>query len=187
LAAVLSAALQRHDAKNSRSVLDFARETLFDPLGIQTRPAYVGFEGNEPWSATFNDQAFGWATDHHGRQYGCCMLKLAGADMVKIGELYLHGGRWSGQQIIAAEWIAAATTPIPLEPTYGRLWWIGDVGVHPAFYADGRGGQLIAVVPDLQLVVAISSLLDVKNETNKFVRGQDLLPMINDVVVSHLQ
>jgi hypothetical protein len=36
-------------------------------------------------------------------------------------------------------------------------------------------------------VVAISSLLDVKNETNKFVRGQDLLPMINDVVVSHIE
>ncbi len=167
-------------------MLDFARETLFDPLGIQTRPAYVGSEGNEPWSATFNDQAFGWAADHHGRQYGCCMLKLAGADMVKIGELYLDGGQWSGQQIIAAEWIAAATTPIHSSPPTVACGG-SETSVYSAFYADGRGGQLIAVVPDLQLVVAISSLLDVKNETNKFVRGQDLLPMINDVVVSRIE
>ena len=187
LAAVLTAALERHDGKNPRSLLDFAREKLFDPLEIQSRPAYVGFEGNDPLSVRFNDQGFGWATDHRRRHYGCCMLKLAAADMVKIGELYLQDGRWNGHQIISENWVAAATTPIPQESSYGRMWWIRDIGVHHAYFADGRGGQLIAVVPDLKLVVAISSHLDVENETNKYLLGQDLLPMVNDVVLSRLE
>jgi CubicO group peptidase (beta-lactamase class C family) len=187
LAAVLTAALRRQDGRQPRTLLEYARQKLFDPLDIQTRPAYTGFEGNEPLSAKFNDVGFGWATDHRGRHYGCCMLKLTAEDMVKIGQLYLEDGRWKGRQIVPADWVAAATTPIQLESAYGRMWWIRDIGAHHAFFAQGRAGQLVAVVPDLRVVVAISTHLDTKNETNKYMQGEDLLPMINDLVLSRLE
>ena len=46
---------------------------------------------------------------------------------------------------------------------YGYQWWLRDVpgqpgDAHPAFAAMGYAGQLIAVVPDLKLVVAVSCL-----------------------------
>ena len=187
LAAVLTAALRRHDGRQARTLLEYSRQKLFDPLDIQTRPAYTGFEGNEPLSARFNDVGFGWATDHRGRHYGCCMLKLTAEDMVKIGQLYLQEGLWEGNQIVPADWVAAATTPIQVASDYGRMWWIRDIGRHPAFFAQGRAGQVIAVVPDLRAVVAISSHLDAKDQTNKYLQGEDLLPMINDVVLSRLE
>ena len=52
---------------------------------------------------------------------------------------------------------------------------------------DRRAGQLIAVVPDLRAVVAISTNLDAKKQTNMYLQGEDLLPMINDVVLSRLE
>jgi hypothetical protein len=67
------------------------------------------------------------------------------------------------------------------------MWWIRDIGAHHAFFAQGRAGQLVAVVPDLRVVVAISTHLDTKNETNKYMQGEDLLPMINDLVLSRLE
>ena len=39
-AAVLAAALERADGDRPRTILDYAREKLFDPLGISTRPAF---------------------------------------------------------------------------------------------------------------------------------------------------
>ena len=39
-AAVLAAALERSDGDRPRTILDYAREKLFDPLGISTRPAF---------------------------------------------------------------------------------------------------------------------------------------------------
>lgn len=187
LAAVLTEALRRHDGHHARTILDYAREKLFDPLGISTRPAYTGFEGNEPWSARFNDTSFGWATDHRGRHYGCCMLKLTAEDMMKFGELFRLGGRWDGRQIVPEEWVTASTTPNRNASEYGRLWWIVTMGTHPTYFADGRAGQLIAVIPDLRTTVVVSSLLDVVDQTNTRVRGADLLPMINDVIVSRLE
>jgi CubicO group peptidase (beta-lactamase class C family) len=46
---------------------------------------------------------------------------------------------------------------------YGYQWWLGDVtgragDGHPTFAAVGYAGQLIEVVPDLKLVVAVSCL-----------------------------
>jgi CubicO group peptidase (beta-lactamase class C family) len=42
LAAVLSEALRRHDGDRPRSLLDYARQKPFDPLGVETEPAYTG-------------------------------------------------------------------------------------------------------------------------------------------------
>ena len=41
VAAVLASALQRADGDAPRSVLDYAREKLFDPLEIDTQPAFT--------------------------------------------------------------------------------------------------------------------------------------------------
>jgi CubicO group peptidase (beta-lactamase class C family) len=40
---------------------------------------------------------------------------------------------------------------------YGYQWWVTSEQGHPSFLAMGFGGQFVQVVPDLDLVVVITS------------------------------
>ena len=82
--------------------------------------------------------------------------------MAKIGYLYLNNGVWDGRQIIPITWIEASTkkyvqVPEPLEPWnlyMGYLWWLHEDGLYAAH---GMKGQFIYVIPELDLVVVITS------------------------------
>jgi CubicO group peptidase (beta-lactamase class C family) len=90
-------------------------------------------------------------------------IELRPRDMMKLGQLYLQGGKWNGKQIITERWIRESTAPtIVVSPDfgYGYFWWTGkseykDATV-PFYFAWGYGGQYIFVVPDLELVVALT-------------------------------
>ena len=82
-----------------QTTLDYARRVLFEPLGIQTRPAYQGslFDVNEPEVEKI--KTFGWLRDHEGIHCGSFGLKLMGRDLVKLGELYRQGGVYNGRGV----------------------------------------------------------------------------------------
>jgi CubicO group peptidase (beta-lactamase class C family) len=90
VSAVLREALVRADGDNPRTVLEYAREKLFDPLeidsnGAQERRVSLG-------DPAYNVLArFDWGTDAAGLHTACCLLRLRPADMIKFGELYLGG------------------------------------------------------------------------------------------------
>jgi CubicO group peptidase (beta-lactamase class C family) len=150
-----------------RSVLDYAREKLFDPLGINTTPAAQPIVNDDPAGRTQYETArFAWPTDPQHVNIGYTYLKLTAQDMTKLGNLFLNGGTWQGKRLVPAEWIQAATSPeVPTAGLldryghhYGYQWWITTVNDHPAYAAIGYGGQIIEVVPALHLVVAASTL-----------------------------
>lgn len=159
-------------AATGRPVLDYARDKLFDPLGISTRPAtdlvmQPGPSGDftEVLAAYDAVPGFTWPVDPTGLAVAFSDLKITTRDMLTIGQLYLTGGQHDGRRIVPAEWVTAATT-VQIEYTggfgdgYGYQWWVGEVGGHATFAAIGLGGQLIQVVPDLGLVVAASSTFE---------------------------
>jgi len=154
LSAILSTA-------TGTSTLDYAREKLFDPLGIDTRPASEEAWGprgpKDPTAA--QDARFGWSTDEQGRHLGFGAMWLTLGDMAKLGQLYLDEGRWQGTQVVSEEWVRAATssqTASDGDMGYGYHWWVKDDPDHPRFAAMGYGGQHIEVVPDLGLVAVFS-------------------------------
>ena len=89
-----------------RPLLEYAREMLFDPLGIDTRPAWQGWNVE----AGLSKPGFAWATDREGTNTGCCGLKLTAPDMLKIGQLYLDDGRWQGRQLVSPQWVKDSTS-----------------------------------------------------------------------------
>lgn len=119
---------------------EYAREALFDPLGIA--PA-------------------GWRRYSQGEVIGGYGLQITPQEMARLGYLYLRGGEWTGERLIAAEYIAQSTIvqstgdPTGGEP-YGYQWWVTAATGYDAFYALGHGGQYIYVVPALDLVVAVA-------------------------------
>jgi CubicO group peptidase (beta-lactamase class C family) len=177
VSAVLREALVRADGDNPRTVLEYAREKLFDPLeidstGAQERRVSLGDPSYDMLTR------FGWGTDAAGLHTACCLLRLRPADMIKFGELYLGGGVWHRKQILPAGWVEQTMTPGEASSNYGLMWWLDiDQHGHPAWVARGAAGQLIAVVPEHQLVVAIGSV------PKDDMAGEDPWPFVNEVIV----
>ena len=145
-----------------RSVLDYARDKLFNPLGISTDPATepLALEENLP---VYEAASFAWPVDPQGVHLGDAFLKISAPDMAKIGQLMLAGGRWDEKQIVPAQWVTESTRAHVSTggygvggDDYGYHWWVTSADGHDAFVAAGFGGQLIEVVPDLDLVVVVS-------------------------------
>lgn len=143
LSAVLAQATQR-------KTLEFAVEELCEPLGI-ARPI--------------------WTSDPQGYPIGGSQLYLTPHEMAKFGYLYLRRGCWEGRQLLSEEYVAASTRtavrPIeePFAPaTYGYLWWVRRLGSYASFYALGYGGQLVCVIPALDIVLVVTARADVPPE-----------------------
>jgi CubicO group peptidase (beta-lactamase class C family) len=87
-------------------------------------------------------------------------LFLTPADMAKIGQLYLNGGTWNGNQVIPPGWIGESTREHSRcvqwgNRAYGYLWWIIDGDSYASL---GDGGNVIYVNSKENLVVSIASL-----------------------------
>lgn len=121
----------------------YAQEKLFTPLGIQ---------GQQWVYSPLNIPQTGGG------------LRLNSRDLLKIGQLYLNGGQWQGQQIVDAAWVKASTEPhaqIDDQTDYGYLWWLRSFhsgsAAYPAFFMSGNGGNKVCVFPGLDLVAVITS------------------------------
>ena len=158
---------------SGRPLMAYAKEKLFDPLGIDTTPSFqptlTGGSGRvEARQIRRYDRAgFAWPRDPQGISVGYGYMKLTAADLVKLGNLYLDKGAWEGRQLVPSEWIEEATGPAVSTgdggfggTAYGYQWWVTSSGGHPAFAAIGYGGQIVEVVPDLRLVVVASTWID---------------------------
>lgn len=165
-----------------RPVLQYAREKLFAPLAIDTEPAA------EPLAVASNFAAyeaadFAWPVDPQGIHLPWGHLKLRPRDMVNFGSLHLNGGRWDGEEVVSEVWVQEATkAQVPAEGAadhYGYLWWVAMADDSPAYFAWGYGGQLIEVVPDRDLVVAIVSEVE-----NYGTVGHSLLTYLVDSVIA---
>jgi CubicO group peptidase (beta-lactamase class C family) len=126
------------------SLKDFARVSLFEPLGIRD------------WE---------WVSDLHGRPMAFTGLRMRPRDMAKIGRLVLNHGRWQGRQIVPADWIAASLKPRIdtgiADLQYGYQWWTGTVEWQGKTIrwdaAFGNGGQRVFVLPELDMTVVITA------------------------------
>ena len=154
-----------------RSLLDYAREVLFDPLGIDTRPAFEPLldpDRPDP-RAAYDAAGFAWPRDPQGIHVGYGFIKMTAEDMLKLGDLVLSDGAWEGAQLVPEDWVDEATSPVVDTvggfggDHYGYQWWVTSAGDHPAFAAIGFGGQIVEVVPDLGLVVVASTWIDEVN------------------------
>lgn len=78
-----------------QSVLDFAKEHLFAPLGIPVEQS-ITFRSREELMAFYESTDLRvWAADPAGVNAGGWGLTLSPMDMANIGELILHGGVYS--------------------------------------------------------------------------------------------
>ena len=109
-----------------------------------------------------------WKRYRNGKIAPAAGLRLRPRDAAKIGQLVLNRGSWKGQQIVAAAWIADSITPRHQAIGYfgglffyGYQWWLGRTlaGEKEVTWvaAMGLGGQRVVIVPDLDLIMMMTS------------------------------
>lgn len=123
----------------------YAQQTLFRALGIDK---------------------FRWSAAPDGTRHTGGGLSMRALDLAKLGQLVLDQGKWRGQQIIPAAYLADSLRRLPLaaapddkEHGYGYLWWLRtfreDRQTIDAVTGIGYGGQYLGVFPSKKLVVVI--------------------------------
>jgi len=144
---------------------DYARERLFDPLGIKS------------WH---------WDRDPQGLTKGAEALYLLPRDMAKLGYLYLHHGEWERRRLLPSGWAdvlnhAAVKTHASYYPnqSYSDFFWIFPD--RRVYMMNGKNGQLIVVFPDLDVVVVTTARKQAQYKTliddvSAAVRSQSALP-----------
>jgi CubicO group peptidase (beta-lactamase class C family) len=171
-----------------QSTLAFARTRLFAPLGIATDNALEqkirGWPPTQAQLKAYEQATVAWPRDPQGYHFGGAFLKLPARDLAKFGYLYLNGGRWDGAQVVPADYVAASTRP-QSDPSqgpgdYGYQWWVTNETGHDSFRALGYGGQLIQVIPDLDLVVVITSDATQGRQNAADLVGAVIVSAVND-------
>lgn len=123
-----------------------------------------------------------WENDAEGHPVGGAGMFLKLSDMMKLGQLYLAGGKWHGEQLVDPAWIKEATrcqieTPNPEQDIwkcgYGYQFWMSPY--EGAYRADGMYGQITTVLPDKGLVVAIQCPEEGDFSKVKMVLHEELL------------
>lgn len=121
---------------------DYAREHLFEPLGIEE---------------------FFWKRTPKGLADAEGGLYLTPRDFAKLGLLYMNDGVWGGRRILPEGWVKSSTEPLvetnekPFR--YGYQWWVlpkNEKRPANAYLAWGYGGQLLIVVPRLELIAVFT-------------------------------
>lgn len=123
-----------------RSLLALARDWLGEPLGIAIPP---------------------WTRDPQGYYMGGNNMALTPRAMARLGEMVRLGGTLEGTEVVPATWIETSLEPRTRSPfsgdLYGYGWFLTEIGGVPAAYARGYGGQMIYVLRDAALTVAVTS------------------------------
>ena len=120
----------------------FAREALFDPLGLGPTE---------------------WATDAKGEAIAASGLRMTPRDLARIGTMMAGGGMAGDRRVVPAPWIARSTEPlVPMDFwRFGYHWYVGDAPFGPrrerCWGAFGNGGQRLWVLPSLQIAIAVTA------------------------------
>jgi CubicO group peptidase (beta-lactamase class C family) len=134
---LLGAALSR---ASGQSLHRLARDWLGDPLNIAIPP---------------------WVADPQGRYLGGNDMAISPLGLARLGDMVLNGGQVDGQDVISQGWLETSWQPRARSPfsgdQYGYGWFLTRYADQPAAYARGYGGQMLVVVPDRQLSIAITS------------------------------
>jgi CubicO group peptidase (beta-lactamase class C family) len=120
-----------------------------------------------------------WNLMPNGEGYLGGGARLRPRDLLKVGQAYLDGGVWRGRRIVDESWVKLSTSPqIEISPATTGLdpkefpnYYVPAVDAHAwhlteldsggrtyrGYLAAGNGGQLLIVLPELELAVVFTA------------------------------
>jgi CubicO group peptidase (beta-lactamase class C family) len=175
----------RSDSSLMEATDDWVQYVIDKPMAAEPGKVFVYNSGATELLAYIFQKATGQDIDKYGEQYlfgplgmehywkrtptGVVDteggLYLKGADLAKIGYLYLHDGAWDGKQIVSKEWVKQSVAP-SIDTgegrrngyKYGFKWWLyprKDNG-KLVWMCRGFGGQLLMVFPEEKMLAVFT-------------------------------
>jgi CubicO group peptidase (beta-lactamase class C family) len=104
-----------------------------------------------------------WERDPQGIYLGGNQMAMSAHSLLAFGEVYRNGGKTAdGRRIVSADWITRSwqqrTNSRFSGDAYGYGWFGRQIGGEEVHFAWGYGGQMLYIVPSLQLTVAMVSV-----------------------------
>ncbi len=127
----------------------FARETVFDPVGASNVVL-------EP--------------DASGSFIGSSYVYATARDWARLGQLYLQDGVWDGERLLPEGWVDYVRRPTTASNgQYGAQFWLNFDGGNgrvrffeglpeEMFYFAGHEGQYVFIIPDKRMVIVRTGL-----------------------------
>ena len=169
---MLSAIIQK---VTGQKLIDYLQPRLFQPLNIK----------NPNWG------------EGSGINWGGLGLSITTEDIAKFGQLYLQKGVWNGKQLLSEDWITQSSMKQvsngsdPLghwESGYGYQFWRNP---KYGYRADGAFGQFCFILPEFDLVLAMTSgtsntkeIMDIISDTFLPSLSKDPLPANSTALAS---
>ncbi len=149
--------------RSGQSLLALTRNWLGQPLDIEI-PA--------------------WPRDPQGIYFGGNDMLISPRDLLAFGELFLDTGESAGNGVVPREWIERSWIPRARSPwsghDYGYGWFVAELAGTRVYYGRGYGGQLLHVIPELGIVVVITSRPTPPSAGGRYVRA------LHDLVADHV-
>ena len=103
-----------------------------------------------------------WERDPQGIYLGGNQMAMSARSLLAFGELYRNGGRTAdGKQVVPADWVVQSwqyrTNSRFSGDDYGYGWFTRQIGGEQVHFAWGYGGQMLYIVPSLNLTVVMTS------------------------------
>ncbi|WP_017931019.1 serine hydrolase domain-containing protein [Robiginitomaculum antarcticum] len=114
------------------------------------------------WSKLGASHSGYYITDEGGVAFVLGGLNMTTRDYALFGALFRDGGKWNGEQVVPADWVAASTAKSAPSPDiadpfdYGYQWWVPE-NADGDFYANGIYGQTIYINPKANIVIVKNS------------------------------
>lgn len=134
---ILAAILSEQTGKN---LYELTRDWIGAPLNVQVHP---------------------WEKAPEGVYFGGNDMMMSAHALAWFGQLYLDKGIANGQRLVSEGWIEESFRPrtnsVYTDDPYGLGWFSYQFNDIQAFYGRGYGGQVIYIIPELGLSIAITS------------------------------
>jgi CubicO group peptidase (beta-lactamase class C family) len=142
---ILGHLIRQASGGRAADMMRFARQELFEPLGM--RNVTLEFDAS-------------------GNAEGSSQLLASARDWARFGQLYLNDGMAGGKRILPEGWVKYSATPTPQAwvgqgagfwtnqgDSFGATYRSERGWPRDAFYAKGTLGQYVIVVPSERLVI----------------------------------
>lgn len=171
----------------------FATKYLFEPLGIKEVPVANVYDrkSQEEFYKVRNNR--GWVKDPSDNYTAGWGLSMTTDDFAKIGLMVLNKGVYKGQRILSEAYVEAMLKEH--EDGYGYLWWIYpknttikiirkeyNTGKYDSYCANGVGGSLVAVIPELDVVISMACSLVYNPKPRMELMNNWIIPYLESII-----